>query len=47
VDLSNTYQVQSDIQEAHKGQVIALASMDNHLYSCAAKSLKIWDLATM
>jgi hypothetical protein len=47
VDSAITYHVQADIQDAHKGQVIALASMDNHLYSCAAKSLKIWDLVTM
>jgi WD40 repeat protein len=33
--------------DGHKSQIYAMTSVDNLLYSSAAKSLKIWDLETM
>jgi WD40 repeat protein len=36
-----------DKQEAHKSQIYAMTSVDNLLYSSAAKSLKIWNIETM
>ena len=34
-------------QDAHKTSVLALANLDNHLYSSAQKSVKIWNIQNM
>lgn len=42
-----SWELTSDKHDAHKSQVYAMISVNNQLYSAAARSLRIWDLDTM
>jgi len=35
------------VENAHNGSIYSIATLENHLYSCSKKSLKIWDMDTM
>lgn len=35
------------VENAHTGPIYSIATMENQLYTCSKKSLKIWDIDTM
>lgn len=35
------------VENAHAGPIYSIATMENQLYTCSKKSLKIWDIDTM
>lgn len=35
------------VENAHNGPIYSIATMENQLYTCSKKSLKIWDIDTM